>query len=383
MKLLFVSNYFWPDTAGGYDLYCKDLVEWFNARGHQVSVLTSLGNEARYPYRVERRLSLVKEWTSWAVHRTRIRNSLVLKQHLQAHPADLVVFSDPRFVAGYDMLAQIMGRVPTALIVGDPGIFQTVPASRRSWHRIVNGLLPRMAGLQPFQLPCVDVAIANSRYTLARCESSGVARSCVCIYNGIPAPSGTAPEPPPIPAEPQLLFVGRVVEQKGLHIALEALSILKTRDGLTPRLTLIGARDSEYLTHLKTLAAEQGLSPQLDIRGWVARGELDALYAQFSIFVHPHIASEAFGLTNVEAMRQGLVVITSDLGGPAEIVVHGRNGFLIPPGDATALADCIKALLQDRPLMARLRERALRTVREELDFEKKSREYETLFTSLV
>jgi len=74
-------------------------------------------------------------------------------------------------------------------------------------------------------------------------------------------------------------------------------------------------------------------------------------------------ASEGFGLPILEAMACGCVVVSTDCGGPRDIIEHGANGFLVPVGDVDAMVRTVKAVLADDELQKRIRSRAAETVR--------------------
>ena len=81
--------------------------------------------------------------------------------------------------------------------------------------------------------------------------------------------------------------------------------------------------------------------------GWRPHSEIKSLYAQADICVVPSLWEEPFGMVALEAMAVGRPVIASRVGGLASIVLDGETGFLVPPGDETALADRIRTLLDD------------------------------------
>lgn len=75
--------------------------------------------------------------------------------------------------------------------------------------------------------------------------------------------------------------------------------------------------------------------------------DLSSLLSQTQIMAVPPYY-EALGIVNLEAMRAGLPVIASTAGGAHEVITHGRDGFLVSPGNVSALADFLHLLLNDR-----------------------------------
>jgi glycosyltransferase involved in cell wall biosynthesis len=83
--------------------------------------------------------------------------------------------------------------------------------------------------------------------------------------------------------------------------------------------------------------------------------EVVDVMAAHDVLVLPSVARESFSIAAREALAAGLAVVTSDCLGPQEVVIDGVNGFVVPTGDTTALADALRSLVADRPMLARLR----------------------------
>jgi glycosyltransferase involved in cell wall biosynthesis len=144
---------------------------------------------------------------------------------------------------------------------------------------------------------------------------------------------------------PRLLFVGRVVRQKGLDILLPALAALsKGRDF---HLDVVG--DGPEVKELTALAERLGLGAKVSFLGWRDRDALPGLYARADIFVFP---SRDEGMPNavLEAMASALPVVATDIAGNQELVRHGVTGLLTPCGDAPALTAALDSLLADPEL---------------------------------
>ncbi len=135
---------------------------------------------------------------------------------------------------------------------------------------------------------------------------------------------------------------------KGQDVLIEALYILKKR-GLRFRCDFAGEGPSDEM--LKRMIVELGLSTE-EIRLLGVRNDVPELLADADLFVLPS-RHEGFGMAIVEAMASGLPVIVSNIDGPAEIVVNGRDGLQFESGNAFDLADKINMLLGDDELRSR------------------------------
>ena len=89
-----------------------------------------------------------------------------------------------------------------------------------------------------------------------------------------------------------------------------------------------------------------GANERLDVLPWTTQDALRDIYDAHGIFLFPSFF-EGFGKAFLEAMSRGLCVIASDAGGMHDVIENGRNGILVPPGDATALADAALAVMRN------------------------------------
>jgi len=223
----------------------------------------------------------------------------------------------------------------------------------------------------------IDGAFACSRYNAAMSEARyhipiGVA------YNGFdetifrplaPDPALRARFAPN--GAPLLLFAGRLVTFKGIDYLLDALALRNGRLGaggwrlahepsapsLQPpasRIHLLLIGDGPHRASLERRAAELGLSGQVSFAGPQPHAELPRYYAIADAFVVPSTDHETFSIAACEAMSCQRPVIGTRVGGLPEVVRDGETGFLVPPGDAAALAERIGILLDDQSLRERM-----------------------------
>jgi glycosyltransferase involved in cell wall biosynthesis len=109
--------------------------------------------------------------------------------------------------------------------------------------------------------------------------------------------------------------------------------------------------ERDYLHKLQMFAREHGIADRVRFLG--ERNDVYDVLSAADVYCQPNLEPEGFGLTFIEAMRAGLPVVTTGLGGACEIV-NGACGVLIPPGDVTALARELRRLIVDDGLRARL-----------------------------
>jgi glycosyltransferase involved in cell wall biosynthesis len=137
-------------------------------------------------------------------------------------------------------------------------------------------------------------------------------------------------------------YVGSISRHKGVHVLLEAMRRLDTRD---VRLHIHGSRASQpgY-----SEALVDGIDdPRVTFHGAFAPAELGRVLAGLDVLVVPSLWYENTPFSVLEALHAGVPVVASDLGGIAEIVVPGQSGMLFPAGDAAALAAVLARIAAD------------------------------------
>jgi glycogen synthase len=137
-----------------------------------------------------------------------------------------------------------------------------------------------------------------------------------------------------------LIFVGRLVSEKGLDVLLEALALLRAR-GPRPRLTVVGSGPEEK--SMGQLATRLDLVDQVTWLGIKRGPELAEILNRHKILIAPSRYDEPFGVVALEGIACGCAVIGSQGGGLPEAI--GPCGITFPNGDAAALADALERLL--------------------------------------
>ena len=140
-----------------------------------------------------------------------------------------------------------------------------------------------------------------------------------------------------------VLFIGRLVPQKGAALLLHAFSVVIHR---YPESRLVIAGDGELELFLKRVTRYLGISHRVSFVSWQTGRELVEVYRRAQFAVIPSYY-EPFGLVALEAMACGRPVIASRTGGLKEIIIDGVNGYLVPIGDHLQLAQRMVKLIGD------------------------------------
>jgi glycosyltransferase involved in cell wall biosynthesis len=148
----------------------------------------------------------------------------------------------------------------------------------------------------------------------------------------------------------RLLFLGNLIERKGVHVLLSALATVSGEWTLT----VVGApTDAEYAARLHSLRNHLGLRESIRFTGRLSDEEVADHLARSHVLVGPSLY-EGLGLVYLEGMAFGLPVIATTAGGASEIVTDGETGLLCPPDDADAIADAVRTLRDDLDLRRRM-----------------------------
>ncbi|ACX51484.1 glycosyl transferase group 1 [Ammonifex degensii KC4] len=245
--------------------------------------------------------------------------------------------------------AGLVGRLAGRLLRPSPLIVLTVHNSlffgEGSRKQKFLARIEAFLGRRTFKIIAVSQALRAELLTKFRLPPDKV----VVIPNGIDLTpftlgvlSPTVHRELPLPTGVRLLgTVARLVPQKGLFCLLEALALLPAE--LRPGWLIVG--DGPLRQELEDKARALGLSHLVSFAGYRPPEEIPSILKVIDIFVLPSL-SEGLPLALLEAMAAGKPVVATAVGGIPEVVLEGRTGYLVPPGDAQALARALLSLLE-------------------------------------
>ncbi len=270
-------------------------------------------------------------------------------------------------------LAKSFVRNPVRLIVRVQGH----TASKALYIKRSAGRFSVLSRFERFVLRRADLIVPMGKFTCDLCLAYG-ARPERTMILPFPVRWSLQAEITDLPESATVLFVGRLEKEKGVHVLLKAMVLVKKAIS-DARLVIAG--DGAYRPVLEPMASSLGLRDVVSFLGWLQVQDLMKAYREARVVVLPSIWEEGLGMVLVEAGLMGRPVVASDIGGIRDVVRHRENGLLVPPGDATALAEAIVAVLRDRDLGLRMgycgsriargylegREEALGRVRQAID----------------
>jgi glycosyltransferase involved in cell wall biosynthesis len=410
MRVLFISAFYPPYIVGGWEQLVEDVNQRLQKRGHNTRVLTSMhGVEAPCDSGdVARMLTLESDLYHYKprqfLHRRqRLQQNLqVTRRTIQAFQPDVVfVHVMWNLNRGIAWLAEQLcpGRVVYYVAnnwpyAPDPHTdYLSSPAQsplRNALKKFIAPLPLKMVERENKSFPlnfehvlCVSQAVKED---LAR--NAGIDRANMSIvYNGVETeqfvPSERQIQGWQPGMEMSLVYIGSLVSHKGVHTAIEAMTLLTQRHHLPDlKLTLVGAGHPEYEAHLKQLVKTAQIEDRVNFLGRVAREEIPAELQKHDILIFPSTWEEPLARTMQEAMACGLVVVGTLTGGSGELLIEGETGLTFGVEDAATLANRILELREDPGLASTLAQKGRAKVLAQFDLERMIDEIENYFEAL-
>lgn len=385
MRILVISNLYPPHFIGGYELACENIVEALILRGHDVRVLTStyaigeekIENNVYRLLRVHYHRSLLKA--------TILYKEIVNQKHFRRLCADfapelIFIWNATGISISLAHIAEQM-RLPVCYYVFDNWLAtwemdhwcQLGRNINRLEKVVLKGYCHLFDLMLPYERLSLTRAIFASQYLKDVASDIGKeVRKAHVVHWGIDQRRFTLKDDVPrIPRN--LLYVGQIVSLKGVHIAIQALDILvKKHNCDSLRLTIVGDTSfmPNYVSYLQTLISKAGLHEKVFFTGKVDSARIAETYAGHDVLLFPSIWDEPFGITQIEAMSSGLVVLGSATGGSSEILMNEVNSLTFSRGDANHCAEQILRLIREPELYEQLRISGRRTVESKFTFDK-------------
>lgn len=146
---------------------------------------------------------------------------------------------------------------------------------------------------------------------------------------------------------PEIAFVGRVTQVKGLDLAIEALGRLRSEHRIAARLVVAGPEDASHGAEMRRLARRLGLAGSVDWMGQCAPERVAELLARAHVLIVPSRWEEPFPLVTIEGALARVPLVAADVGGIGEGMHNEEHALLFARGDAVAAARALARALTD------------------------------------
>lgn len=362
LRILVITNLYPPQELGGYGRSIYDFVANLRLLGHSVQVVSSdapyLGGDLALDRQVDRSLQLLGSYEGGLTavsdpaerQRRQAHNRALLEQHLLQFRPQAVLLGNLDML-GPELLHQFMAR--------------GVPC----WHH--HGF--SQPAFPPVQLPAPGqpyYPLANSHFSARALQQhlSGRGPQPVpVIYPGAQTHLFADLQPQPLGGPLRIAFAGLLIGAKGAHVLVEALALLK-QWGVPFSCELAGGRlADDYPDNLQRFVEQAGMAAQVRLLGKLERHQLRELLARNPVFVFPSTWEEPFGISQVEALAAGCLVVSSGTGGAGETVHDDLNGRRFRPSDSAHLAEVLADIYRNPQAHEPLRQRGRRLAQTHFD----------------
>ena len=385
MQLLLVTNLYPPQELGGYGRSMADFAWGLMQRGHYVQVLCadvphlgSSGNGSSGEP-VSRCLSLkgsFEDGVQLEQNPERCRASDAVNQHWIQH-----------WLKQRDWDGVLLGNID---LLGLEALQPLIDATIPILHHIGFVTPPYVPELKP-KTSLYQVVCSSQTVKQALIKAGMSITTAPVVYPGARVElygakiNGRSLPPPPSPSKQEPLkicFAGLQISSKGPHTLLEAISILNKKS--IPTYCMLAGKvfQENYMEAMKKFIDSQNLKNSVLFVPQLTRHQLSRFFLLHHVCVFPSIYPEAFGIVAAEAMASGLALVSSGVGGAAEVFEDGISGLSFQAGDATSLAVQLERLWRDPMLLERVQKNGEERALDRFSVQRSAEDLETLFVQL-
>ncbi len=386
MRILIISDRYPPHSLGGYETAAAGAAQALRRTGHQVLVLTSVFGVHRperddSAWRVLHRpmdtpsllTQALWELQDLATVRRCLRefapDAIYAFNLVQLFPSLHQVLAETGCEVAYEF-ADSVSLLTHLRLAGERETVWSRPGGglrghlRRGVRRVSHAVDGSWGAVPTPETVRLDRAIFCSASVLDRCRAAGLPiRGAAVIYNPVDMREFATPRTSRGDSL-RVLFVGRLVQEKGAAETLEACRMLVNR-GRKVQLSIAGPAvyPVEYSEALRHAASAPGVLGHVTFLGNVPHSEMSAVYSGHDVLVFPSSAAEGMPMTLLEAMAAGLPIISTLTGGTAEILEPDRSCLTLSlPVQPAEIASQIERIASDTGLASRLAAEARRFV---------------------
>jgi len=391
LKIALVSQEYPPETArGGIGSQTYAKAKGLSARGHKVFVVSRSIDQHRHKTidgevsvtripGLENMLPLMTPVVEWLTH------SMVVATELERlhEKESLDVVDFPEWGAEaytYLLNRNEWTRVPTVIQLHGPLVML---AHTIGWPKVHSDFY-RLGS----EMEAECTRLADAVYSSSECSAQWVRKhydqhrkNIPVIHLGVDT-TLFAPQPVLKNNNPTIIFIGKVVANKGIS-ELVAAAINLRADFPCLKVRIIGGGEEKFIQLLKSRAHDAGVNDLLDFAGYKQKEELPVELSKAHVFAMPSHYEGGPGFSYLEAMSCGVPVIACEGSGVEEIIISGKNGLLVPPKNVKALEDAIRTILKDETLLNNMSDEARKFALTHADSHKCLERLERFYLSVV
>jgi len=398
MKILFILDNFSPITYTSASVITYSLAKELLKKGHKIFVLTSIQDKSKQR---EERYKGLKIFRIYSKYHIRWRAYLSLynprvlsraRKIIKEIEPDVVHFHHIHQHISYHCL-KIAKKYAKAvfLTAHDTMLFnyeKLMPKNGNCFYRVSiwNQIKTARKRYNPFRniairhyLKYVDKIFAVSNSLKKVLGINGI-NNVETIYNGIDVDNWKTnservkkfKKKYNLQDKKIILFSGRLSEAKGGKVILKAMK--KVVKEVNNAILLVVGKKGSYGEEMMNLSKKLGIENKIVFVGFLKEDELKTAYCSINISVSPSLCFETFGMTNLEAMACKKPVISGYFGGPREVVVDKKTGYLIDPNNIKLMAKKIIELLKSPEKANKFRIAGYKRAKKSFSLEKQAKE---------
>ncbi len=391
MRIGLISQAYPPETAGGgigTQTYLK--AHGLAALNHEVYVISHSIDGGRYQYKdglvhiiripgFDSRMPVNTDIVRWLTYSAEVA-AAIYELHKRT-PLDILDFPD----WGSEGYIYLLNRtewdyIPAVIHLHGPIVMfaHTMgwPDMDSEFYRVGTHM----------EATCVQ--LANVVYSSSECSAKWVRAhytpqkvNIPTIHLGVDT-NVFAPQPVPKNDRTTILFIGKIVQNKGVEELVDAASYL-VREFPDLRLRMIGKGEDVLINQLQEKAGKLGAHNLLDFPGFIKKDALPEELSRAHVFASPSYYEGGPGFVFLEAMSCGLPVVGCSGSGVEEIVLSGENGILVPPKDTKALEQALRKILNDTESLENMGSNARNYVLREADSQLCLNRLENFYHSVI
>lgn len=400
MKILILSDDFFPLSSGGAGIIAFQQAGEFNRRGHRIFVITTVQNREQEGETVTDGITVYRiysryheRWRSWLSLYNPQTVPKIEKLISDIKP-DIIHVHNVHFHLSYYVLKiakKICGKV--ILTLHDAMSYSCGKVKTEARISFWAELKQYRFRFNPFRnfvikyyLGFVDQIISVSESLARALKNNGIAVGAV-IHNGIDLNTWSRNQEAEnkfkdefdLNGKKVILFGGRLSWDKGAGVILEAMSEVVKRE--PNAILLVASKSGSISRQMEEIAGHKGISQNMAFIGWLERDDMKTAYFCSDVVATPSIYLDPFPTVNLEAMAAKKPVVGTCFGGTPEAITDDFNGYIVDPNDTDKLTERILELLNSPEKSKIFGNNGFRKAEQEFNLKKQVNKYVRCYIS--
>ncbi len=380
MKIFFISSKYPPYYDGGYELKAYDVARELCKKGHDIYVLTSIYGVNKNS--VDGNVYRVLNFNDMAGNNIKnyfklfksvffdFNNYFITKKLLKRINPDIVYIWHSNYISISPAIAAGVLGIPAVFHLEDYWLLGLKNSGSSFQNYFLRSLCKIISRFFFGILKLKNIIVVSNTLKRKYMEIGIQEEKIKLIKSGISTNTFSKTTKKEFGDKIRLLYTGRLSEEKGVNIAIEAVNYLIKGNQKNIILDIVGRGSNDYEKIIKEKVHYHGIENYINFLGMIERELLPEIYCSHDILLVPSIWEEPFGLSAIEGMACGIVVIASNVGALSETIVNGENGILVNPNDFKELSHWIVRVIRDKELYESMQEKGIEIIKEKYTIQK-------------